>query len=219
MPFQRHHIRDFEAASFFQKIHEGKSYVHYPSGAVIYAQGAIADAVYFVQSGQVNLTVCSPKGQQAIIALLKPGDFLGEGCLAGQTTRTATATAVRDSTAIRVEKAAMARLLRTEPKFSEIFLSYLLKRKLALEADLVNLTFNLANKRLGRALLLLAGIAKGQDSATIIPRVTHETLAQMIGATRSQVSTLMSEFRKKGYIDYDGGLKVNESLVDFVFNE
>jgi len=219
MPFQRHHIRDFDAASFLRKIQKGQSYVHYPSGAVIYAQGAIADAVYFIQTGQVNLTVCSPKGQQAIIALLKPGDFLGEGCLVGQASRTATATAVCDSTSIRVEKAAMARLLRTEPKFSETFLSYLLTRKVALEADLVNLTFNLTNKRLGRVLLLLAGVTKGRRSATIVPRVTHETLAQMIGATRAQVSTLMSQFRKKGYIDYDGDLKVNESLVDFVFNE
>ena len=216
MPFQRRHIAAFDEASFFRKIQKGKSVVHYPRGTVIYAQGDTPDAVFFLKSGQVKLTVCSPSGREAIIGLLIAGDFVGEGCLVGQNARLATATALTDSTAIRVEKVAMANLLRTDPKFSEYFLSYLLMRNVSVQADLISRTFNSTEKRLARALLLLARASEGQSLPAVIPRVTHETLAQMIGATRAQVSTLMSRFRKKGYIHYDDELRVNESLVDFV---
>ena len=216
MPFQRRHIGGFDFASFFRNIQRGKSIIRYRKGAVIYAQGDSSDAVFFLQSGQVKLTVCSPSGKEAIIGLLGAGDFVGEGCLVGQNSRVSTATAASDTTAIRIEKAVMANLLRTEPKFSEFFLSYLLMRKVSVEADLISLTFNSTKKRLARALLLLARASDGEGLPAVIPRVTHETLAQMIGATRAQVSSLMSQFRKKGYIHYDDELRVNESLVDFV---
>jgi CRP/FNR family transcriptional regulator, cyclic AMP receptor protein len=219
MPFRRQHIGDFSAASFFQRVRGGKSVIHYPEAAAIYTQGDPSDAVFFLQTGQVKLTVCSPKGKEAIIGMLGPGEFFGEGCLVGQDTRTAAAMAVRDCSAIRVEKAVMARLLRDEPKLSGIFLSHLLTRYLSVEANLIDQLFNSTEKRLARALLSLARTSNEQDSSSILPRVTHETLAQMIGATRAQVSSFMSQFKKKGYIKYDGELTVHESLVDFAFKD
>lgn len=217
MPFRRQHIAGFEPDSFFRKIHKPRSYIHYPKNSLIYAQGEASDGVYFLQTGQVKLTVCSPKGKEAIIGMVAPGDFFGEGCLVGQKSRPATAIAVGDCAVIRIEKPAMARLLRDEPKLSEIFLSHLLTRQVSIEADLVDQLFNSTEKRLARALLLLARIGKGRGSSSINPRVTHETLAQMIGATRAQVSNFMSQFKKKGYIEYNGGIEVHESLVEFAF--
>jgi CRP/FNR family cyclic AMP-dependent transcriptional regulator len=219
MPFRRQHIAGFDPNSFFRKIRRGKLVTQYPKATVIYAQGEPSEAVYFLQTGQVKLTVCSPKGREAIIGLFGPGDFFGEGCLVGQETRTATAMAVRDCVVIRVEKAAMARLLRDEPKLSEVFLSHLLTRQIFIEADLVDQIFNSTEKRLARTLLSLAGADKRRGSASIIPRVTHETLAQMIGATRAQVSSFMSQFKKKGFLDYDGEIEVHESLADFAFED
>lgn len=219
MPFRRQHISGFDPDAFFRKIRRGQSVVQYRKVTAIYTQGDSSDAVYFLQTGQVKLTVCSPKGREAIIGLFGPGDFFGEGCLVGQEARTATATAVRDSVVIRVEKAVMARLLRTEPKLSEAFLSHLLTRQIFIEADIVDQIFNSTEKRLARALLLLAGVGKRESSSSIIPRVTHETLAQMIGATRAQVSSFMSQFKKKGYINYNGGIEVRESLLDFAFKD
>lgn len=219
MPFRRSHIPGFNADTIFRKISRGRSVVQYPKSKVVYAQGDPPESVYFLQSGQVKLTVCSPKGKEAIIGMLGPGEFFGEGCLIGQNTRTATVTAERDCVVIRVERAVMARLLRDEPKLSEAFLSHLLTRQLSIEADLVDQIFNSTEKRLARALLLLARVGKGQGSSSIIPRVTHETLAQMIGATRAQVSSFMSQFKKKGYIKYDGAIEVHESLVDFAFKD
>ena len=219
MPFQRRHIGGFDLPSFFRNIQRGKTIIRYPKETVIYTQGDSSDAVFFLQSGQVKLTVCSPTGREAIIGLLRAGDFVGEGCLVGQNVRISTATAITDTTAIRVEKAVMANLLRSEPKFSEYFLSYLLMRNISFQEDVISLAFNSTEKRLARALLLLARVREGQRLPAVIPRVTHETPAQMIGATRAQVSALMSKFRKKGYIHYDDELRVNESLVDFVLNE
>ncbi len=218
MPFQRQRIAGFEPAFFFEKIRGRKLVLQYPKGTVIYTQGEAPDAVYYLQAGQVTLTVCSPTGKEAIIGILGPGDFLGEGCLVGQRTHIATALATRDSTVVRLEKTGMASLLRTEQKFSEVFLSFLLTRKVRVEGDLVSQVLNSTDKRLARALLLLAPVGKRQRSGTVIPRVTHETLAQMIGATRAQVSTLMNEFRKRGFIHYDGELRVNKSLVEFALN-
>jgi CRP/FNR family cyclic AMP-dependent transcriptional regulator len=219
MPFRRVHRVGFDPASFLRKIRRGQSVIQYPKAAAIYAQGDSSDAAYFLQTGQVKLTVCSPKGREAIIGLFGPGDFFGEGCLVRQDTRTATAMAVRDCVVIRVEKATMAGLLRDEPKLSEAFLSHLLTRQIFIEADLIDQIFNSTEKRLARALLLLAGVGNRPGSSSIIPRVTHETLAQMIGATRAQVSNFMSQFRKKGYIKYDGDIEVHESLVDFAFKD
>ena len=219
MPFRRQHIAGFDPNSFFRKIRRGKLVTQYPKATVIYAQGEPPDAVYFLQTGQVKLAVCSPKGREAIIGLFGPGDFFGEECLVGQETRTATAMAVQDCVVIRLEKATMARLLRDEPKLSEVFLSHLLTRQISIEADLVDQIFNSTEKRLARALLSLAGVGKRRGSASIIPRITHETLAQMIGATRAQVSSFMSQFKKKGFLDYDGEIEVHESLADFAFED
>ena len=217
MPFQRQHIHGFDPASFFRKVRNGKSLVHYAKGAVIYSQGDPGDAVFYLQSGQVRLTVFSPTGREAVIGILKPGDFLGEDCLVGQSTRIATAIAEQDSTALRVEKAEMARLLRKEQEFSEAFISFILTRMVRIEEDLVDQLFNSTEKRLARVLLLLANADKGNPG--VIPRITHETLAQMIGSTRARVSALMSQFRKKGLIHYNGGLRVNDALSDFVFRD
>ena len=219
MPLQRRHTGGFDHAPFFRKTHWGESLLRYRKGTVIYPQGDVCDAVYFLQSGQVRLTVCSSTGREAIIGMLGPGDFLGAGCLVGQDTRVATATAVRDSTAIRVEKAAMGSLLRSDHEFSQAFLSYLLRRMVTIEAELVDQIFSSTSRRLARALLLMARAGNEQSLPAVIPRVTHETLAQMIGATRAQVSALMSQFRKKGYIHYDGNLRVNESLIDVVLQD
>jgi CRP/FNR family transcriptional regulator, cyclic AMP receptor protein len=219
MPSRREHIVGFDPDSFFRKIRRGKSVTQYPKATVIYAQGATSDAVYFLQTGQVKLTVCSSKGREAIITMLGPSDFFGEGCLVGQDTRTATAMAVRDCVVIRIEKATMARLLRDEPKLSEAFLSCLLTREMSIEEGLVDQMLHSTEKRLARALLSLAGVANGWGSSSIIPRVTHETLGQMIGATRAQVSSLMSRFRRAGYIDYQGEVVVNKSLYDFFFKD
>lgn len=218
MPLKHRHLCDIDPTFFFRKLRSGKSLVRYHKGTVIYAQGDPSDAVFYLQSGQVNLTVCSPRGKQAIIGILRTGDFLGEGCLVGRTTRAATATATSDSTAIRVEKRAMARFLRTEQKLANPFLSYLLMREIQIEEDLIDRLLNSTQKRLARALLQLSQVRKGHGSEVLISQMTHETLAQMIGATRAQVSTLMSQFRKKGYVHYDGELRVNESLVDFLLN-
>ncbi|MEJ2008828.1 MAG: Crp/Fnr family transcriptional regulator [Acidobacteriota bacterium] len=191
--------------------------MHYPKGAVVYTQGDAAAAVFYLQSGQLKLTVFSPTGKEAVIGILKPGDFLGEDCLAGQSTRIATATATEDSTAIRIEKAEMARLLRTEQEFSDAFLSFLLARKARMEEDLIDQFFHSTEKRLARVLLLLARTDRSNQG--VVPRITHETLAQMVGTTRARVSTLMSQFRKQGLIDYKGEIKVNDSLADFVFRD
>ena len=217
MPFRRQHIAEFDPDSLFRKIHKPRSCIHFRKNSIIYAQGEASDSVYFLQTGQVKLTVCSPRGKEAIIGMLGSGNFFGEGCLVGQNTRPATAIAVGDCAVIRIEKSAMAKLLRDEPKLSEVFLSHLLTRQLSIEADLVDQLFNSTEKRLARALLLLSRVGKGQGSSTINPRVTHETLAQMIGATRAQVSNYMSQFKKKGYIEYNGDIEVHESLVEFAF--
>lgn len=219
MPFRRQHIAGFDPDRFFRNIRKGKSFIRYAQRSLIYAQGEASDAVFFLETGQVKLSVCSPKGKEAIIGMLGPGEFFGEGCLVGQDTRAATARAVCNCVVIRVEKAVMATLLRTEKKLTEAFLSYLLTREASMEAELVAQIFNSTEKRLARTLLRLAQVGKGQGSSSTIPRVTHETLAQMIGATRAQVSNFMSQFKKKGYIAYDGKIEVKESLVDFAFKD
>ncbi len=218
MPLRRQRIVGFEPASFFGKLRRVKSVLQYPKGTTIYAQGDAADAVYYLQAGQVTLTVCSPRGKEAIIGILAPGDFLGEGCLVGQGSRIGTASATRDSTVVRVEKAAMASMLRSEQRLSEFFLSFLLTRKVRLEGDLASQILDSADKRLARALLLLARAGKRQRSGTVIPRLTQETLAQMIGATRAQVSTLMNQFRKRGFVHYNGEMMVNKSLIEFALD-
>jgi CRP/FNR family transcriptional regulator, cyclic AMP receptor protein len=182
----------------------------------IFIQGDLADAVFRVQKGQVKLTVASSEGKEAIVGLLGTGDFFGEECLGGQPLRLSTATAIDDTTVLRLGKRAVARLLHTDQRFSELFTANLLSRNIRFEADLVDQLFNSAEMRLARVLLQLARLGrKGQRNA-VIPKVSQETLAEMVGTTRSRISHFMNKFRKLGYIDYNGDIRVHSSLFNIL---
>jgi CRP-like cAMP-binding protein len=186
---------------------------------VIFAQGDPADAVFYVQKGRVKLTVISKQAKEAIVALLGADEFFGEGCLAGQPMRMSTATATEDTTVLRLRKKAMVRLLHTDPRFSELFTAYLLSRNIRFEEDLVDQLFNSSEKRLARVLLLLAHFGKEGKREPVIPKISQETLAGMIGTTRSRVSHFMNKFRKLGFIDYNGGLLVHSSLLNIFLHD
>jgi len=192
----------------------------YPEKSVIFLQGEPARTVFYIEKGIVKLTVVSKHGKEAIIAILSRGDFFGVECIAGQPLRMATAGAVTDCSVVRFEKRAMIRLLRGKRhEFSELFVAYLLSRNIRLEEDLVNWFFNSGEKRLARILLLLACLGKEGKPETVIPRISQETLAQMVGTTRSRVSHFMNRFRASGFIDYNGGLRVHGSLSNVVLHE
>jgi CRP/FNR family transcriptional regulator, cyclic AMP receptor protein len=175
--------------------------------------------VFYIQTGQVKLTVTSSQGKEAILAMLEPGAFFGEGCLAGQLVCMATATAAETSTLIRIDKQAMIRVLHDEPTFSGLFLGYVLSRNIRIQEDLVDQLFNSSEKRLARVLLLLAHFGKEGKSDAIIPKISQETLAEMIGTTRSRVSFFMNKFRKLGFVYYNGGLHVHSSLLNIVLHD
>ena len=201
------------------RVSEGKSVSSYGRKQVIFSQGDPADSVFYVQNGRVKLTVVSKQGKEAIVALLGADEFFGEGCLAGQPLRISTATADEDTTVLRIRKKAMVRLLHTDPKDSEFFTAHLLSRKIRFEEDLVDQLFNSSEKRLARILLLLAHFGKEGKLEPVIPRISQETLSGMIGTTRSRVSHFMNNFRKLGFIDYDGyngGLLVHSSLLNII---
>jgi CRP-like cAMP-binding protein len=185
----------------------------------IFTQGDAAEAVFYIQTGKVKLTVVSQQGKEAVIAILEHGAFFGESCLAGQAIRTATATAVEDSSIVRIDKEAMISLLHEEPAFAERFMAYLLAHTIRTEADLVDQLFNSSEKRLARVLLLLAHFGKEGKPETIIAKISQETLAEMIGTTRSRVSFFMNKFRKLGFIDYNGELHVHSSLLNVVLHD
>src|SRR6266850_83136 len=191
----------------------------YPEGQAIFSQGDRADAVYFLEEGKVKLTVLSRQGKQAVIALLGPGHFFGEGCIAGQPLRMSTATATADSSITLLPKAAMLRALHEDAEFSENFTMYLLSRNIRIEEDLVDQLFNSSEKRLARLLLLLANFGKEGKPERVIPKVSQEALAEMIGTTRSRVSFFMNKFRKLGFIEYNGGLSVHSSLLNVVLHD
>jgi len=191
----------------------------YPEGQAIFSQGDRADAVYFLEEGKVKLTVLSRQGKQAVIALLGPGHFFGEGCLAGQPLRMSTATATTDSSITLLPKAAMLRALHEDAEFSENFTMYLLSRNIRIEEDLVDQLFNSSEKRLARILLLLANFGKEGRPERVVPKVSQETLAEMVGTTRSRVSFFMNKFRKLGFIEYNGGLEVHSSLLHVVLHD
>jgi CRP-like cAMP-binding protein len=184
-----------------------------------FAQGVPGDAVFFIEKGKVKLTVVSKQGKEAVIALLEPGDFFGEGCLAGQPLRMATAIAVSDSTLVRLSKQSMLRLLRTRPKFSELFTTYLLSRNIRIEEDLVDQLFNSSEKRLARILLLLSHFGKEGRHELVIPKISQETLAGMVGTTRSRVSHFLNKFRELGFIQYNRGMRVHSSLLNIVLHD
>jgi CRP/FNR family transcriptional regulator, cyclic AMP receptor protein len=192
--------------------------VKYQRGDVVFSQGDPGDDVRYIQKGTLKLSVLSRIGKEAVVAMLGAGDFFGEGALAGQTVRIGTATAVVPTSVLIIEKQAMIRLLHEEPAFSDRFISYMLTRNIRIEADLVDQLFNSSEKRLARTLLLLARYGQVNPQRTL-PKISQETLAEMIGATRARVNFFMNKFRKLGLIEYNGGLKINSSLLSIVLHD
>lgn len=209
----------FDPKVFLAKTDGGRTLAKCRRNETIFTQGERADSVFYIQRGKVKVTVNSPQGKEAVVAILGPDEFCGEGCLAGQPLRIATATAMTDCEIMRVEKAAMIRVLHNEPAFSEMFVAHLLARTIRIEEDLVDQLFNSSEKRLARALLLLANFGKEGKPEPIIAKVSQETLAEMIGTTRSRVSHFMNKFRKLGFIEYNGALKVHTSLLSVVLHD
>lgn len=205
--------------AFLAKAAPGRAMVEFRKGHTFFVQGDPADTVFHVLHGRVKLAVLSRQGKEAVIAMLGPGDFFGEGCLAGQHLRMATAVAATVGTAVRLQKDAVVRLLRDQPTFSGLFMSYVLSRNIRIEEDLVDHLFNSSEKRLARILLLLAHVGKEPETETVVPRITQETLAEMIGTTRARVSYFMNKFRQLGFIEYNGGLRVNRSLLNVVLHD
>ena len=193
--------------------------VRLATGAVIFAQGAQANSVFYVQEGGVKLAVLSSAGKEAVVAMLGPGDFCGEGCLAGQPLRMGTATAVMRTALLRIPKREMIRMLHEHPEFSDRFIAHMLTRNIRIEEDLVDQLFNSSEKRLARTLLLLARYGKEDTTLRVLPKLSQETLAEMVGTTRSRVNFFMNKFRKLGLIEYNGGLKVNSSLLSIVLHD
>ena len=209
----------FDATAFLETISSGKTVLKSNKNHIIFSQGDAADAVFYIPEGKVKLSVVSKQGKGAVIAILESGSFFGEACLVGQVVRTASATSAEDSTVVRVEKSAMMRVLHENPEFSELFMAYLLSRNIRIEEDLVDQLFNSSEKRLARILLLLAHFGKEGKPEPVIPRISQETLAEMVGTTRPRVSFFMNKFRKLGFIDYNGGLLVHSSLLNVVLHD
>ena len=209
----------FDPKSFLAKVGEGRSIGTYRKDQIVFSQGDPADAVFYIQKGKVKVTVVSEQGKEAVVAILAADEFFGEGCLAGQAQRIATVAAMTESVIVRLEKAAIVRVIHQEPAFSEMFIAHLLGRTIRVEADLVDQLFNSSEKRLARLLLLLANFGKEGKPEPIIAKISQETLAEMIGTTRSRVSFFMNKFRKLGFIDYNGGIEVHSSLLNVVLHE
>jgi len=209
----------FDPRMFLARMGEGRTVARYQKGQIIFFQGEPADSVFYVQKGKAKVTVVSKQGKEAVVAILGADEFFGEGCLAGQTKRIATVAAMTDAVVTRLERAAIVRTLHEEPAFSEVFIAYLLNRSIRVEADLVDQLFNSSEKRLARLLLLLANFGKETKPEPIIAKISQETLAEMIGTTRSRVSFFMNKFRKLGFIEYNGGIEVHSSLLNVVLHE
>ncbi len=211
---------DFDPDEFLATIGEGWKVVAFPKKQAIFVQGDAADAVFYIQAGKVKLTVVSKMGKEATLSMLSEGQFFGEGSLAGQALRMGSATAMTDCELLRIDKKAMMLALHREHKFSDLFVAYLLARNIRYEEDLVDQLFNSSEKRLARLLLLLAHFGKEGVPETVIPKISQETLAEMIGTTRSRVSFFMNRFRELGFLDYgENGLKVNSSLLNIVLHD
>jgi CRP/FNR family cyclic AMP-dependent transcriptional regulator len=211
--------REFDPKAFLATIGEGRRIVSFKEKQTIFVQGDACNAVFYIQKGKVRLTVVSKTGQEATIGILSDGDFFGEGGLSGQPVRMSSATAMTDCTVLRIDKKAMMRVLHEEHSLSDLFVAYLLTRNIRYEADLVDQLFNSSEKRLARVLLLLAHFGKEGVPEAVIPKISQETLAEMIGTTRSRVSFFMNRFRKLGFIHYNGGLQVHSSLLSVVLHD
>jgi CRP/FNR family transcriptional regulator, cyclic AMP receptor protein len=211
--------RSFDPKVFLATADVGRSISNYGPNEVIFAQGDPADAVFFVEEGKVKITVVSEQGKEAVLAIHQNGDFFGEGCLTGQPRRLATVAALTECTIMRLAKGAIVSVLHDEPKFSDLFMSYLLTRNARVEADLVDQLFNSSEKRLARLLLLMANFGKEGKPDTVIAKIRQETLAEMIGTTRSRVNVFMNKFRRLGFIEYNGEMKVHSALLNVLLRD
>ena len=206
----------FNPKIFLAKVGDGKAISKYQKDQIVFSQGDVGDAVFFIQKGKIKLTVVSERGKEAVVGILGPDHFFGEGCMNGHPLRVTTATAIDQSLITRIPKSAMIATLRDEPRFSELFMADLLSRNSRIEEDLIDQLFNSSEKRLARVLLLLANFGKDATVEPIIGNFSQETLAEMIGTTRSRVSFFMNKFRKLGHIKYNGKLEINNSLLNVV---
>jgi CRP/FNR family cyclic AMP-dependent transcriptional regulator len=209
----------FNGRAFLSKINGGKMVGRYPPKKAVFLQGDASDAVFYIERGKVKLAVVSKRGKEAVVAILGPGDFLGEECLAGQLKRISTATALSECIIVRIDKGAAIQALHDDPAFSEVFLAYLLDRNIRTQEDLVDQLFNSSEKRLARVLLLLAHYGRERQPDLVIAKISQETLAEMVGTTRSRVNFFMNKFRKLGFIKYNGSLEVNSSLLSIVLHD
>jgi CRP/FNR family cyclic AMP-dependent transcriptional regulator len=206
----------FDPKKFLAKVGEGKTISTLQKDQVVFSQGEVADAVFYIQKGKVKLTVISEQGKEAVVAILGPGDFFGEGCLNGHPRRIATTTALDECVVTRIAKASMIATLHDQPDFSELFMTYLLERNGRIEEDLIDQLFNSSEKRLARLLLLMANFGKPGKPQPIVGKISQETLAEMIGTTRSRVSFFMNKFRKLGFIEYNGTIEIHNSLLNVI---
>jgi len=209
----------FDAGKVLAQAGPGRTISHYRKKQSVFVQGDPADAVFYVRTGRVKLSVVSARGKSAVVAMVAPGEFFGEGCLAGQPLRMATASTMTEAVLIRIGKKTMVDMLNRQPEFSTFFLSYLLSRTVRIEEDLVDQLFNSSEMRLARVLLLLAHFGKVGKSEPVVPKISQETLAEMIGTTRSRVNGFMNKFRKLGFIEYNGELRVHNSLINLILHE
>lgn len=212
-------VPHFDTQAFLSSIGAGRTTTKYPANKGVFQQGDPADAVFYILKGKVKLTVVSAQGKEGVVAMLGTGDFFGEGCLAGQPLHMASAVAMAESAIARIEIDTMVRVLRDEPKLSEMFMGFLLARNIQFEADLVDQLFNSSERRLARLLLLLANFGKEGKMETVIPKISQEVLAARVGTTRSRINFFMNKFRKLGFIEYNGGLKVHSSLLNIVVHD
>jgi CRP-like cAMP-binding protein len=219
IPKSTKNSRHFDPVVFLETVAKGRTITTHRKKEIIFTQGNVADAVFYIKKGKVKVTVVSKQGKEAVVAILGVDEFFGEGCLAGQAKRIATATAMTDAVVVRLERPAIVRALHDEPAFSEVFISYLLARTVRIESDLVDQLFNSSEKRLARLLLLLANFGKETKPEPMIAKISQETLAEMVGTTRSRVGFFMNKFHKLGFIEYNGGIEVHSSLLNVVLHD
>jgi len=209
----------FNAQAFLDSAGVAKKVKHFKKGEIIFSQGSPADSVMYIQEGAVKITALSAVGKEAIIAILHAGDFFGEGCMAGQPVRVGNATTIMASTVLVIEKNEMAQVLHEQHELSDLFINFVLTRNIRIEEDLVDRLFNSTEKRLARTLLLLARFGKQEQPQRLLPKVSQETLAEMIGTTRTRVNLFMNKFKKLGFVHYNGGIEVNTSLLSVVLHD
>ncbi|HTD25164.1 MAG TPA: Crp/Fnr family transcriptional regulator [Terriglobales bacterium] len=212
-------VPSFDPKVFLASIGRGRRILEFRKKRPIFTQGEPANAVFYLQKGRVKLTVVSARGKEATIGMLAAGDFFGEGCIADQPLRMTTASTMTDCTVVRIEKKAMMQVLHQQRTFSDLFVAYLVSRNIRFEADLVDQLFNSSEKRLARILLLLARFGKEGKPEALVPKISQETLAEMVGTTRSRVSFFMNRFRKLGFVQYNGGLYVHSSLLNIILHD